>query len=117
MTKFEFTITIGASPVNFAVAAIAAGQFPQGAVNLFSATYLPSCRLSVQLKSGSTGPVYIGGALVTTTGTGPADFEVILPGDFKDIISQTDRNTADLSQYFAHGATTGDKLFVSYYQI
>lgn len=125
MTKYTFPITIpasgGGNRVNVAVAAIAAGAVIAGYSALFSATYLPCCKLYFQMALAAAGGVgYVGGATVDQTGTG-ADFELTastatVPGTVREVDSQEDANVLNLAQFYIHGAHPGDVVNVSYFQ-
>ncbi len=120
MTKYEFTITIGASAVNVAQAAITAGAVIKGYGALYSNTYLPAAKLSFQMQHGGSGLGFVGPSTVTSAGAN-ASYELAAatasaPGAFAAIESSPVANTIDLAQYWVHGANPGDKILVSYEQ-
>lgn len=124
MTVYTFAVVVpanNAAPVNLAAAAIAAGAYLGGSVNsIFSATYLPACRLNAQMARGGTGVGFIGAGGVTYQGVNSYSqltaATVAIPGGMSMVESQRDSNVLQLSQYYAHGSNPGDIIEVSYAQ-
>jgi len=124
LTKFEFTITIGASALNVAAQAFlgtVGTAYPKGWKNAYGTSFLTSAKLSFQMAPGSTGEGYVGNASVTNAG---ANSDYVLapgsganPGGYSSVESQTDENIIDLSQYYVHGSNAGDTVTVSYSQV
>ena len=123
MTRFEFSITIGASAVNLATAAflgLAGEAYPNGHLAVFGSSYLPAARLEVYLDVGSTGSAYFGGSDVTTAGlhksydaapgTGANTGSAVLLQDYGE------DNSIDLASWWVNGGNIGDKVVVIYYQ-
>jgi hypothetical protein len=124
MTIYQFNIVIpasGANPVNLAAAAIAANAVLPGSLSsMYSINYLPSSKLRFQMAKGGTEVGYVGGATVKFDGSN-AMMDVIaatvsVPGGFRDIESQQDTNSIQLSQFYVHGGNAGDVMLVTYTQ-
>ncbi len=124
MTRYEFTVTIGASPVNLATAAVTAGAVPAGWVSAYppgsGIQYLPACKLLLQLRAGATGPVYRGSsASMASDGTSGEEIDASQGGGVggDDLIeSQEDCNVIQLGGTWVHGPTAGDLVRVVYHQ-
>jgi len=115
MTPYQFTVTIGASAVNLASAAITASAVLPGSGQLFTSTYIPAAKISVQAKSGNTGSVYIGGSNVSSAGANA--MWALTAGQLLSDESQNDHNVLNLASFYIHGGTAGDTALVTYHQL
>lgn len=125
MTKYEFTVTIGASAVNLAAAAFAGTvnvSYPAAWASVYGTRTLLCSRISIQAAGGNTGHVYVGNANVTSIGAN-ADYQLDPNATAANagtnplvIESRTDSNILDLGQFWVHGSHAADTLLVSYFQ-
>lgn len=127
MQKFQFTVTVGASGganrVRLSTAAIAAGSISPGAAAVGNATdtYLPACKLFVQMETGaSAGQGFLGGSTVDDAGAGAPIYlqaaSSTAPGASAAIEDQGNLNSVNLGDWYVHGAHAGDKVSVIYHQ-
>ena len=126
MTRYQFSVTIGASAVNLATAAFAGTPgfaYPNGWLNTFTdGHYLPAARLEAYVDVGSTGTSYIGPSTVATNGANKA---YTLPpptttgqyGGQEVVFSYTDSNVVNLHQLWVNGGVPGDVVQVVYWQV
>jgi hypothetical protein len=114
VTPYQFTVTIGASAVNLATAAVGAGAVLPGTSLLFTSTYIPAAKISVQSLDTNTGRVYIGPSTVTSSG-GNAMFD-LAAGQLESTESQNDHNVLNLASYYIHGSHSTDLVLVTYHQ-
>ena len=119
MQSYNFTATIGASALRLSTLAIAAGAVLPGN-SLYSSSYLPSCKLFLEVRPSATGLLYVGPSTVSNAG---ANAEFIIqpgsganPGGSTSVESQEDANVIDLANYWIHGSVPGDTISVVYHQ-
>ena len=119
MTKYQTTITIpasgGTNRVRMSTALITAFA-ALGANGIYSASYLPCCKLFAQMQKGGTGLGFLGDGSVDQTGAGGA-LELAVatssaPGASVSIESQKDLNDINAGDYYIHGANPGDVVSV-----
>lgn len=115
MTPYQFTVTIGASAVNLASAAVSAGAVLPGSGQLFTSTYIPAAKISLQSKTGNTGSVYIGPSNVSSAGANA--MWALTAGQLISAESQNDHNVLNLASYYVHGSNSGDTVLVTYHQL
>lgn len=121
MTKYEFTVTIGASALNLAAQAFLGTvnvAYPAGWIAAYGTGTLRAAKLSFQMLEGGSGRGFVGNSSVTAAGAN-ADYELAAasataPGGFASVESHTDANIVDLAQYWIHGSNSGDKALVSF---
>lgn len=126
MQKFQFVVTIpasgGSNRIRLSDAAISAGKIPPGAAAVGNAvsSYLPACKLFLQMQPGGTGMGYLGDSTVDDTGAGgPIILSLATstaPGASAAIEDQSNMNSVNLGDWYIHGAHAGDKVSVIYHQ-